>query len=97
MAFLGSAGTSCLLSAVVYLGGTALHLLTVLIAFTQGGFFAALVTLCTPVFSEAYWAFASASKAGWGTPYHFYLLAYVSALVLFIAFGALSAKIAPQE
>lgn len=48
------------ISAIMYmvwsLGGTAIHLWTVLLAYNVKGFFAALVTFILPVLSAIYWA-----------------------------------------
>lgn len=41
----------------IYLLGASAHIWTVYIAFTEGGFFAGVLSLFLPVLSEIYWIF----------------------------------------
>ena len=57
--------------------GLVIHVLTIVIAFSVSGLFAAVLTLIFPILSEIYWFFKVGSNVGFGTTYCVSIMAYV--------------------
>ena len=57
--------------------GLIVHVLTIVIAFSVSGLFAAILTLIFPVLSEIYWFLKVGSNVGFGTTYCVSIMAYV--------------------
>lgn len=75
-------GLFALISIVFPITATILHFWTTYIAYTESGFFAALVTLIIPVLSEVYWMFKMFGENNvyaWVALLHFILALPVSA------------------
>lgn len=70
--------------------GLVVHVLTIVIAFSVSGLFAAILTLIFPVLSEIYWFLKVGSNVGFGTTYCVSIMAYVG----LFGVGALGVMIA---
>jgi len=57
--------------------GLIVHVLTIVIAFSVSGLFAAILTLIFPVLSEIYWFLKVGSNVGFGTTYCVSIMTYV--------------------
>ena len=57
--------------------GLIVHVLTIVIAFSVSGLFAAVLTLIFPILSEIYWFFKVGSNVGFGATYCVSIMAYV--------------------
>lgn len=74
---------------IIWLAGIAIHLYTVLMAFSVKGFIAALFTLCLPVLAEVYWTFVSWQASGaFINMYSVIILAYVIIFLLVAGIAA---------